>query len=332
MKLLIALIALMVGWLAGGKLRDLKHGLIHWWFERLLGRNGQLLRPVVLTLIPGLAVAVAHLYLLSHGYIFSAAVLALVALVFAWGSRDLDSDVRHYLQAESAQARSSAARCLLLDYYRPASPGMEAGTDVDQDASLAPEPNASAADNDGDNPGQGHDSNIPPSETQWEDSTDRLVEGVFYQALARWFGALFWFLVAGPGGAVAFRFLHALLAEQRNLALLSDQQRVAGRRWLALVDWPAAVLASIGLAMVGDFDRVAGGSRKLIASSGLRNIAREVWPKLGALTVGSAPDNAFEHDFSGAPGQVNLAMNLVWRVLVCWLTVAALVTVVMVIN
>ncbi|MFK7958017.1 MAG: hypothetical protein AB8B96_18095 [Lysobacterales bacterium] len=307
MKLLIALIALTLGWLAGRQLRDLKHSVIHTWFARLMGTSGHPLRPVVLTLVPGMAVTVLYLFLLNHGWVFSAAISALIALVFAWGSRDLDADVRQFLTAETEPNRAQAAERLLMGYFPVRQPRDLVDTETVADESAAPD-------------------------TPWPVTTERLVEGVFYQALTRWFGALFWFLLAGPGGAVSFRFLHALLSEERNFQLLSPQQQAAGRRWLARVDWPAAVLASAGLAMVGDFDRVAKGGRRLSRTFGWRNLARDVWPKLGALTVVSAPDDAFEHDFSGAPGRVNLAMNLVWRVLVCWLTVAALVTVVMVIN
>ncbi len=289
MTLLIILLALMIGWLAGRQLRDLKHLLIHTWFARLMGRSGHPLRPVVLTLLPGLAVAVLHLYLLQLGQLFTGALISLAALVFAWGSRDLDADVQHYLEADDPKERRDAA-CMLLMNYREA---------------------ASVSD---------------------DEKAEVLVEGVFYQALARWFGALFWFLIAGPGGAVMFRFLHALLAEERNVALLSEQQVRSGQRWLSIVDWPAALLASLGLAMVGDFDRVVSGSRQLVAETGWQTFARDVWPKTGAMIVRVAPDDAFDHDFSGAPGRVNIAMNLVWRVLVCWLTVAAVATVVMVLN
>ena len=169
MKLLITLLALTLGWLAGRQLRDLKHSLIHAWFARLMGNSGHPLRPVVLTLVPGLAVSVLYLFLLDHGWVFSAAVTALVALVFAWGSRDLDADVRQFLTAETQPSRALAASKLLTGYIPKSHLLDDSDPPSDQDEPVVEKP-------------------LPVS-------TEQLTEGVFYQALTRWFGALFWFLI-----------------------------------------------------------------------------------------------------------------------------------------
>ena len=281
MNLLLVGIALLVAWLFGRHLHDPKHRAMHAWFKALLPRLTFSLWPWLVALIPGLIVGVLHYYLLNDGRLVWAATVSLGALIFSWGSRDLDSDVGAYLEAESDEARADAAATLTFDYRQP---------------------------------------------TECE-AVSSVVEGVFYQALVRWFGTLLWFLLAGPGGALAFRFSQSLLCEVSNRHLLTPPQLDQAKRWVALLDWPAALMASLALAVVGDFDRVFGGARRFLADSSWLTIDRDLWPRLGRLTVqkGHTLDDAFAHDFSGDLGQVNAAMSLVWRVLVCWLTVSALI-------
>ncbi|MEM9531546.1 MAG: hypothetical protein AAGA23_11550 [Pseudomonadota bacterium] len=282
MKLLLVLLALLLGWLFGGVLRNLKHRLVASWYGLLMKPDSAVWWPIGLALIPGLLTAALWFFLEDQGQYLLAALWSLAALVFAWGSRDLDADVARYLQAEDDAAREAAGARFVFSYrHADAAGACQAG----------------------------------------------MVEGVFYEGLVRWFGTLFWFLLAGPGGAVSYRFLQILLGDEENRSRASEPQIGLLRRFVALVNWPPAVLASAALAVVGDFDRVLRSSRELVAEHGWLNLDRDVWPRLGALTARSVRDEAFSHEFSGELGQVDMAMNLVWRVLVSWLTVVALVTV-----
>lgn len=160
-----------------------------------------------------------------------------------------------------------------------------------------------------------------------------LVEAVFVAAQRRWFGVLFWFLLLGPVGALAYR-LSALAAEGDAADLPSDT--LAGAKtWLAFLDWPVAQLMTLALALVGDFDTVVtawkdnGGAALGLQRGFLAAAAR-------ASVRTELADEAMDYADHGvvAPGtlvavmgelpELRDAMSLVWRILLLWLVVMAL--------
>ena len=80
-----------------------------------------------------------------------------------------------------------------------------------------------------------------------------LVEAVFRNALQRWFGVLFWFLLLGPVGALLYR-LAALSARRRDRAHAARAKPAVGARKL---------LAHARLAGGAADDAVAGAGRQL---------------------------------------------------------------------
>ncbi|MBD8524937.1 hypothetical protein [Pseudomarimonas arenosa] len=78
---------------------------------------------------------------------------------------------------------------------------------------------------------------------------------LFYVALNRWFGPLFWFVVLGPAGAILFR-----LTRLASDPLPRPDSALAKLR--LIVDWPVAHLMTLALAVVGDFDTVAAAWRR----------------------------------------------------------------------
>lgn len=287
MTLLAIGIALGFAHLFGKAFQEPKHRLMHGYFRAIAARlpdwPGAMLAAIAL---PALLVGAVQWLLLDLQLGLAAFVFATACLILAWGSRDLDDDVKAYLDAGDDAERAAAAEQLAFSYRQP-------------------EPAA---------------------------GNHEVVEGVFYQGLVRWFGTIFWFVVLGAGGAVAFRLAHAMLCERSNRELLEPRQIGSAKRIVAVADWLPAVLATLGLAVVGDFDRVVRAWRTHF------RIERRPWlswdceflPRVGRLTVaeGQTLDDAFEHDYSGRLGQVNAAMSLVWRILVFWLTVIAVLTLV----
>src|SRR5690606_20516133 len=87
-----------------------------------------------------------------------------------------------------------------------------------------------------------------------------LVEAVFRCALWRWFGVLFWFLVAGAVGALGYRLV-SLCAQGEARRSLPEGQRGVARTALAVLNWPVAQLMTFGLALAADFDRVLSAWR-----------------------------------------------------------------------
>jgi len=160
-----------------------------------------------------------------------------------------------------------------------------------------------------------------------------LVEAVFVAAQRRWFGVLFWFLLLGPVGALAYRL--SALAAEGDAAELPPDTLTGAKTWLAFLDWPVAQLMTLALALVGDFDTVVsawkenGGAtlglqRDFLAAAARASVRTEL------------ADEAMDYADHGvvAPGtlvavmgelpELRDAMSLVWRILLLWLAVMAL--------
>jgi AmpE protein len=156
-----------------------------------------------------------------------------------------------------------------------------------------------------------------------------LVGAVFQGALRRWFGVLLWFLVLGPVGALAYRLL-VISAEGPGLAHLQGRERDVAAWLLRVADWPVAQLMTLGLALVGDLDRVLGSWRDWHASgasldpgfvlaAGRACVDAELEDEPTEML-----DNGVPQDFGPGISALRDAMSLVWRILLLWLAVLAL--------
>lgn len=155
-----------------------------------------------------------------------------------------------------------------------------------------------------------------------------LVDEVFRAALRRWFGVLFWFIVLGPMGAVLYRAAQLLGTQRRFAPALPAGQREAIAGLTRVLDWPAAQLMTLALAIAADFDTVASAWRDFHAARG-----KALTLDTGFLTAaGRASVDADEADAGDSyadPGKHALgdlahAHALIWRILWVWLTVFAL--------
>ena len=149
-------------------------------------------------------------------------------------------------------------------------------------------------------------------------------------ALRRWFAPLLWFLLLGPTGAVLYRLVER--AALADAALLPAENAEGARDALRVLEWPVAHLMTLALALAGNFDlvfrawRAAGGDRWQAESGFLESAGR-------AAVRGELSEEA--SDYLGA-GQVPVtgelvelrdAMSLVWRMLLLWLTLLALLVI-----
>ncbi|MES2671934.1 MAG: cobalamin biosynthesis protein [Pseudomonadota bacterium] len=160
-----------------------------------------------------------------------------------------------------------------------------------------------------------------------------MVEAVFANALRRWFGVLFWFLLFGAVGAVLYRFA-ALLVEGEYADALPASTREGARRVFALLNWPVAQAMTLSLALVGNFDSVlgvwrdAGGAELQLDHAHLGAAARasvrcEIAEETRELIEeGATPGNAWVQ--LGELPELRDAMSLVWRILLLWLAILAL--------
>lgn len=166
-----------------------------------------------------------------------------------------------------------------------------------------------------------------------------LVESAFRNALRRWFGVLFWFLVLGPVGAVGYR-LSVLAAVGAIADEVPSATRAGARTWLAVLEWPVAQLMTLALALVGNFDSVlgawrnAGGASLTLDSRFLGAAARasvnrelseqgDVWTPDGDDNESGIATPVAGMGLADMP-ELRDAMSLIWRSLLVWLAVLAL--------
>jgi len=79
------------------------------------------------------------------------------------------------------------------------------------------------------------------------------IDAVFGESLHRWFGVIFWFAVLGIVGAFMYRIVDWLTTESSGLSAAQKQLFARTRQ---VLDWPAAQLMTLALAIATDFDSV----------------------------------------------------------------------------
>jgi len=158
-----------------------------------------------------------------------------------------------------------------------------------------------------------------------------LVEATLFNALRRWFAVLFWFLLLGPAGALAYRLL-ALMAVSPMRARVPVETLAVAQRVLVWLEWPVAQAMALSMALVGNFDT---------AWTAWRHAHGERWMQgigfLGAVARASVRADLREeaHDYTDAGllpvwqrlPELRDAMNVVWRMLLLWLVGLALLVI-----
>jgi AmpE protein len=151
------------------------------------------------------------------------------------------------------------------------------------------------------------------------------VEAVFREALRRWFGVIFWFAVLGIAGAFLYRLIDWLVNENHNL---TEDQVGLFTRLQQIMDWPAAQLMTLSLAIATDFDSVFAAWKRYHDEQGhglfdgdngfLLSSARRI------VLTGHAARDGYADEIEGPMICLQQAMDLTWRILGVWLTVLAL--------
>ena len=154
---------------------------------------------------------------------------------------------------------------------------------------------------------------------------ERVVEAVFRKALRRWFGIIFWFAVLGIAGAFLYRLADWLANGQFKL---TDQQKGLFTRLQQIMDWPAAQLMTLSLAIATDFDSVFAAWKQYHDEQGhglfegdngfLLASARSI------VLTGHAARDGYADQLDGPMIGLQQAMDLVWRILGVWMTALAL--------
>ncbi len=167
---------------------------------------------------------------------------------------------------------------------------------------------------------------VEPPEPPLTLSGTVLVDHAFRAGLARWFGPLFWFIVLGPCGAVLYRLTQ--LARTRAFGgELPTNHADALERLLRVLDWPAAHLMTLALAVAADFDAVASAWRDFHAARGrwfVSDIGFLLAAGRASVEVEEELDEHYDVTGRSALAELSQAMALNWRILIVWLVVFSL--------
>ncbi len=157
-----------------------------------------------------------------------------------------------------------------------------------------------------------------------------LVEATLVDALRRWFAPLFWFLLLGPAGVLGYRLL-AQSVEGPQSAQVSAASREGGQWLLGLLEWPVAQFMTMAMALVGNFETVFTAWRQSPSrwGTGLETLGKAARASVGAELV----EEAEEARLSGQVPvderypELRDAMSLVWRMLLLWMVLLALLVI-----
>jgi AmpE protein len=159
------------------------------------------------------------------------------------------------------------------------------------------------------------------------------VESVFREALRRWFGIIFWLVVLGISGAFLYRMVDWLVNENYPLA---DGQRKLFIRLQQVMDWPAAQLTTLSLAIATDFDSVFVAWKQYHDEQGHRlfdgNNGFLLASARSIVLTGHAARDGYADQLKGPFIGLQQAMDLAWRVLGVCMTALALLLLIGVIT
>lgn len=159
----------------------------------------------------------------------------------------------------------------------------------------------------------------PPAELDAQART--VTAAVLIQANVRIFGVLFWFALLGPLGAVLYR----ATTELRRHTLADNDEFAWGARQLgAILDWLPARLTAFGYALSGHFEGAVLRWREAAAAAEHWLVSSE--PVLAAAGFGALNLDEEARDSGTWDHVLQSAMSLVWRTLVLWVFVIALLT------
>lgn len=171
----------------------------------------------------------------------------------------------------------------------------------------------------------------PPDDEEARKSA--LIDAVFSESLRRWFGVIFWFAVLGIVGALLYRMVDWLRSEDYPL---SDHQRVLLMRMQQILNWPAAQLTTLALAIATDFDSVYSAWKQYHDEQGHGLFEGDNGFLLASarciVLTGHAARDGYADQFDGPLASLQQSMDLVWRALGVWLTVLALLLLINVIS
>jgi adenosylcobinamide-phosphate synthase len=150
------------------------------------------------------------------------------------------------------------------------------------------------------------------------------------------FGVFAWYsflsaLGMGPAGAVMYRlaeYFSSIVARplKASSPLLSRKLKDAVSHAWSLIDWVPARITALGFAFVGSFEEAIDRWRKYELARPGDNDGILLAATAGALNVQLAPDDLQGASPSAQTGHLRALVGLVWRTVVMWMVILALLS------
>jgi membrane protein required for beta-lactamase induction len=145
---------------------------------------------------------------------------------------------------------------------------------------------------------------------------EAVLRGVLVGAHDRWFGVIFWFALLGPLGAVLFRAVEQLAREPVQDDFGATVQQLHG-----ILGWLPTRLMVVAYALSGHFEQAVHAWRGVSPVGGF--IAQQSEAVLLAAGEGALCAQCEECLDTEPVSLIRSAMGLVWRALLVWLAVIA---------
>ena len=146
------------------------------------------------------------------------------------------------------------------------------------------------------------------SQNDWHGLNTRFLSQASYLGFERFFAVVFWFVVLGPAGALAYRLTQLWL--QRF-----PDKTVA--HWLWIIEWPAIRVLGLTYAVTGNFGGCINAWKKSAFSQSQSSQAVLLDNMLGALAV----DETLAQSQEVTRRELEALQQLLSRTLWCWLGV-----------
>ncbi|AFV00718.1 signaling modulator of AmpD, AmpE [Simiduia agarivorans] len=159
------------------------------------------------------------------------------------------------------------------------------------------------------------------TDSQWQGVHAEAFQAISYRGFERMFAVLFWFSLLGAPGALLYR-LTALSARE---PLLGENSQDPIRHLLWLLEWPAARVYYLSVAMVGDFVACAERWRVLgLCMKSPTAMVVEAFNR-GALGLDGALVREIDAGDTAAVAEIDKLVQLMSRALILWVCAAALI-------
>ncbi|GAB1256863.1 membrane protein [Aurantivibrio plasticivorans] len=156
-------------------------------------------------------------------------------------------------------------------------------------------------------------------EGDWSALHDAMMNVVAYRGFERLFAVLFWFILLGPAGALVYRLTHLYIVDCES----SEDVDIA-KKWLWIIEWPAARVLGLSLALTGNFTGCFAAWRECLFC------AKRTTPSVldhymrGALGI----ESDAEQSIAMTHRELRSVLALYYRTWVFWMCLLAVITLV----